>query len=659
MFIFTQPWAFLALAAIALPVLAHMAFRRTTKRQLFPSLRFIRPSRIPRTGRKTPADWLLLILRILLFALLACTLADPRWVKPGTVGDGQQTIILLDQSASMAGWGAWNEAQKEILQVLDESEGEIGFLGFGSEPLAQSEVPPTEDRALVRQTARDAKPTADRGNPQAAVERALRTFARDAKAKTLIVVTDLQRTNWQSVAHKLAEASVALDLRIVGRSSAEGSNRPNNLTLCNTRTAPVGLDELRVWAQVRNSSSKEIKAVLVLEAGGEERGRRDVAIAPHQAAQAQFVLPRGDFAVASVRIESDPDDAFSMDDSRELWLKAPPPRRFGFLAGSDEATLTERGFLEAVLQSAGDAAWDRWILAQENAEALLSGDASAVLDVLLMPGMQSIEEEASVKSMMGFMERGGVVLATPGEPYAATVANLREIGLLELSFKGIPGGARDRSEPFRFAAFDPDTSLGKVFEGKPARDIQLASLSKYGEVEPLSKNLSVRLRAANKHPLVFERKVGKGRFLFFAFRLDMSWSDLPARNSFLPLLVELIKGEGGEDRSWPRLEVGDRLTLGEETFVAEEPGTFRFRDQFLEVTLPISETSSEIFDRVDAIGILGADKKLAGAENDQTSNQEAGEPLWIWFAIGCAVMFLIENLWVSPRSLGEAKTSDA
>ena len=659
MFTFAQPWAFLALAAVALPVLAHMAFRRTTKRQRFPSLRFIRSSRIPRTGRKRPADLLLLLLRIALFVLLACLLADPRWVMPGIGGEGEQTIVLLDQSASMGGWGAWSEAQGEISRVLDKKEGEVGFLGFAAEPFGQSEVMPTEDFELVRQAVREAKLMPARGNPQTAVDHALRAFDRKAKEKTLVIVTDLQRANWQAVAHKLGAEGVALDLRVVGRSQAQGANRPGNLTLANARTAPAGPDEVRVWAQVRNSSGEEVDATLVLEAGGEERDRRKVVIGPHQAAQAQFVLPRGDFATAAVRIEGEQADAFSLDDSRALWLKAPPPRRFGFFAGSDDATLRERSFLQAVLESAGDNAWDRWVLAQENADGLLDGDEDAALDVLLMPGTQPFTEDARFKRLMAFMNRGGVVLATPGEPYARTIANLRETELLELRFKGVPGGARDRSEPFRFATFAPDSSLGKLFEGKPARDLQLASLYKYGEIETLAEGVSVRLRVENKHPLVLERKMGQGRLLFFAFRLDTNWSDLPSRNSFLPLLVELVKGEGGEDRSWPRLEVGERLTLGEETFVAENPGTFRFHDQFVEVALPIAETSSEIFDHEDALGILGAGTKRRELEVSENLAEKEGKSLWIWFAIACAALFVVENLWVSPRRLDEAKTSDA
>ena len=66
---FAQPAALWMGLSIGLPILAHMAYRRVTQKYAFPSLRFIRPSNIPRTGRKKPSDILLLILRILLFII--------------------------------------------------------------------------------------------------------------------------------------------------------------------------------------------------------------------------------------------------------------------------------------------------------------------------------------------------------------------------------------------------------------------------------------------------------------------------------------------------------------------------------------------------------------------------------------------------------------
>jgi len=76
---FGQPAALWTGLAIGLPILAHMAYRRITERHAFPSLRFITASQIPRTGRKTPTDLALLLLRILLFLAIMLLLADPYW----------------------------------------------------------------------------------------------------------------------------------------------------------------------------------------------------------------------------------------------------------------------------------------------------------------------------------------------------------------------------------------------------------------------------------------------------------------------------------------------------------------------------------------------------------------------------------------------------
>ena len=65
---FGQPAALWTGLAIGLPILAHMAYRRITQKHAFPSLRFITPSQIPRTGRKTPTDLPLLLLRVLLLS---------------------------------------------------------------------------------------------------------------------------------------------------------------------------------------------------------------------------------------------------------------------------------------------------------------------------------------------------------------------------------------------------------------------------------------------------------------------------------------------------------------------------------------------------------------------------------------------------------------
>ena len=111
---FAQPAALWTSLAIALPLLAHMAYRRVTERFYFPSLRFIRPSQIPRTGKRRPSDIPLLLLRILLFLIIAALLADPYWKsekKPISEDQREEIFLAIDLSPSMAGWGGLVEAK--------------------------------------------------------------------------------------------------------------------------------------------------------------------------------------------------------------------------------------------------------------------------------------------------------------------------------------------------------------------------------------------------------------------------------------------------------------------------------------------------------------------------------------------------------------------
>ena len=149
---FGQPAAFWTGIAIGLPILAHMAYRRITELHAFPSLRFITPSQIPRTGRKTPTDLPLLLLRILLFLAIMLLLADPYWstsAAPDKTSNEKELIVAVDLSPSMAGWNGLVEAQGIASEIIGEAEGKIGLVTFGKN--AEDELPVgTDTETLLR-----------------------------------------------------------------------------------------------------------------------------------------------------------------------------------------------------------------------------------------------------------------------------------------------------------------------------------------------------------------------------------------------------------------------------------------------------------------------------------------------------------------------------
>ena len=76
---FAQPWAWLGLAGLAVPVAIHLLSRQQAVRLAFPSLRFIDPSDLNAVSRKNLTDIPLLIVRLLLIAAVVAAIAGPRW----------------------------------------------------------------------------------------------------------------------------------------------------------------------------------------------------------------------------------------------------------------------------------------------------------------------------------------------------------------------------------------------------------------------------------------------------------------------------------------------------------------------------------------------------------------------------------------------------
>jgi hypothetical protein len=115
--------------------------------------------------------------------------------------------------------------------------------------------------------------------------------------------------------------------------------------------------------------------------------------------------------------------------------------------------------------------------------------------------------------------------------------------------------------------------------------------------------------------------------------------------------MELTQGKKQDlqSRGWPILEPGEELLGVEGNFIANEPGAFRFEDQWVEVVLSSSESSPDtlsINELSESLGgpVVGViDPLLGGNQSEEESN-----PLWMWFAIVATTLLIIEMLWSRP-----------
>src|SRR5215831_414296 len=103
--IWQNPWAWLGLAAIAVPILVHLLARRQAVRVLFPTLRFLPVSPITAVRRHRLTDLPLLAVRIGVLAAAVAALAQPYVAtasRTDRAGAQLARAIVIDTSASMA-----------------------------------------------------------------------------------------------------------------------------------------------------------------------------------------------------------------------------------------------------------------------------------------------------------------------------------------------------------------------------------------------------------------------------------------------------------------------------------------------------------------------------------------------------------------------------
>ncbi len=120
-----NPWAWLGLLSLALPVLVHLFTRRQARVEPFPSLRFLQVSRLLPTRSTRLTDIPLLLLRLAICAAAVAALAQPLWRPDASrrgSADAIARAIVVDTSTLSADTTAAAFAERVIAERLATSE---------------------------------------------------------------------------------------------------------------------------------------------------------------------------------------------------------------------------------------------------------------------------------------------------------------------------------------------------------------------------------------------------------------------------------------------------------------------------------------------------------------------------------------------------------
>src|SRR5262249_24767329 len=110
---------------------------------------------------------------------------------------------------------------------------------------------------------------------------------------------------------------------------------------------------------------------------------------------------------------------------------------------------------------------------------------------------------------------------------------------------GTPGppGPRPRGRGATLGFIDHSHFVFEIFKAPRSGDFSAAQIYRYRRIDPEPGD-KVLARFDDGAVAAVERKVGTGRVIVWASALDTSYSDLPLKTVYLPLVTQLVKSLG-------------------------------------------------------------------------------------------------------------------
>ncbi|MCA9195924.1 MAG: BatA domain-containing protein, partial [Planctomycetales bacterium] len=206
-----SPWLLLWGLLALIPLAIHLWNRRHYDEVDFPAIDFLMTAASKNARRIQVEQWLLLLVRSLVFLLLACVLAEPTWNTAATEPQAtphRHWILVMDASYSM-GWTTDNgialleQAKQQAATMVESSpigdQFSLIVLGPQSEAIVET---PTLDRDEFMQTVQEVQLQFGKANLADANTLILRVLqqsqreAPDIKDRRVVFFSDLTEQTW-------------------------------------------------------------------------------------------------------------------------------------------------------------------------------------------------------------------------------------------------------------------------------------------------------------------------------------------------------------------------------------------------------------------------------------------------------------------------------
>ncbi|MGH9253909.1 MAG: BatA domain-containing protein [Vicinamibacterales bacterium] len=546
---FLAPLFFVALAALAIPVLIHLIQREKKQVVRFPSLMFVQRVPYKSIRRRRIHNWLLLMVRLTALALIVFAFARPFLQRDSlntAVGPGaRELVVLLDQSYSMAYGDHWERARAAADQAIrglgSDDRASVVLFASGAEIALRSTAPGERQRLSAAVAAAKPGAAATRYAPALKVAGSILADS-SLPRREVVLISDFQRGGWRGEeGARLPGGTKVTPVAITG-----DADTPNVAVtgVSLARSTFSNQERVAVTAVAVNRGMRSLRGgQLALEFGGRAIQSKPLDVEANSSTSVTFdpVTVAGTFMRGSVRAGN---DALATDNAFHFVVSPVQPVRVMLVDGGG----TGGGALYLTRALAiGDA--PRFETVARRSDALSDDDLRRASVVVL----NDIAVPAALgRRLQRFVEAGGGLFVAVGS--RATWS--QDVDVLPAALQAPVD--RTRGDAARIGALEYGHPVFEPFRAPRSGDFASARIYGYRTVMPMP-DAQVLARFDGGAPALIERRIGAGRVLMWASTLDLSWNDFPLKPVYLPFIHRAARHLASYSEPAPWLTVGQVL----------------------------------------------------------------------------------------------------
>lgn len=540
---FLSPLFFIGLAALALPIIAHLISRKSGVKKSFPAVTFLISSQGDLATRSRIKDLILLLLRALILVLLVLVFAKPAMFSFSKSADNstKSIAIVIDNTFSMGYEGNFDRALERAQDLIDS-------IPDGSFTIVAPLVPNNEDEQAIvqeRNRLKRAIKKIELSNTFTNNETRLQgIYSKLQKTpndkKEVALITDFQRNGWKNKEYEVPW----LELIDISQDLETSNHAVSEIDLDHED------DSIRIQAQISNFSNDSVPELLTKINLNQEEIREYIAIEPNNSSSLEVSFNNSNALDGVGKVQTTA-DKLKVDDIRHFITDGKNEDTKILIVDGDpreDSRLSETYYLARALETISEISGTQ-ITVLDN-DGLLNRELSEY-DVIYLANVGEITPRIA-KELEEFVDTGGTAVIFLGNSVRANFYNTLLKNILPGEIQSIIQGKLLLSHV-----------NSEVFSKEIADKISQISIEKIFKTAPYPGS-EVIINTITEDPFLIKKDYGGGSVFIFTSTADTKWNNFSITPVFLPVIKKIHDLPNTERSNSRNYFVGETVKI--ETF---------------------------------------------------------------------------------------------